>query len=77
MAHWSRLPESRLEVTRPDGSSKGKHLAPACLIANGTDTSILTGPHESTKPRMSTSAENIKRSAEFLAGSGRGWLREG
>ena len=37
MAHWGRLPESRLEATQPDGSSKGKHLAPACVPADGTD----------------------------------------
>ena len=44
MAHWGRLPESRLEATRPDGSNKGEHFAPACLIVNGTDTSIWTRP---------------------------------
>ena len=28
------------QLWRSDGSSKGKHLAPACLIADGTDTPI-------------------------------------
>jgi hypothetical protein len=37
MAHWGRLPESRLEATRPDGTDEGKHRAPACLIVDGTD----------------------------------------
>jgi hypothetical protein len=37
MTHWGRLLESRLDATRPDGSSKGEHLAPACLIVDGTD----------------------------------------
>ena len=40
MAHWGRPPESRLEATQPDGSNEGKHLAPACLIADGTDNSV-------------------------------------
>ena len=46
MAHWGRLPESRLEATQPDasGSDEGKHLAPACLIVDGTDNSIWTRP---------------------------------
>ena len=37
MAHWGRLPKSRLEATQPDGSSKGKNLAPVCLIVDVTD----------------------------------------
>ena len=40
MAHWGRLPESKEEATLQDGSNKGKHLAPACLIVDGTDASI-------------------------------------
>ena len=55
MAHWGRLPESRLEATRPDGTDEGKHLAPACLIVHvdGTDKLIWTRP----PPRKSEAAE--------------------
>ena len=44
MAHWGWLIESRLEATQPDRSNEGKHLAPACLIVDGTDNFLCTEP---------------------------------
>ena len=44
MAHWGWLIESRLEATQPDRSNEGKHLAPACLIVDGTDNLLCSRP---------------------------------
>ena len=40
VTQWGRLPESRLEATRPDGSDEGKHLARNCLFVECADSCL-------------------------------------